>query len=112
MSLDQFDDIPVPAELSALVERGLVDWEPWGLMESAEATTRRNHMRTRYPQRYIPFARRFDCDDVACFDAGRPGRVVVVHDFASPGRQERQEPCTFQEWFASLLSCMVEHDLS
>jgi hypothetical protein len=39
----------------------------------------------------MPFARRHDNDDVACFVTHDPeqeaGQVIIIHDFASPGHE-------------------------
>jgi len=43
-------------------------------------------LQERYPGRMlVAFARREDNDDVACWEAGGGGKVIVIHDFASDG---------------------------
>lgn len=90
-SADLPGDFVYPSALVRVVEHGLLDLEPWEVLEGATLLHRLRGLRSRYPDhRYIPFACRTDTDDVVCWDPDeRPGRVVVVHDFASPG-WERQ----------------------
>ena len=47
-------------------------------------------MQVRYPKRIlIPFARRGDNDDVACFELNKGDEVQIIHDFASGGYEQR-----------------------
>lgn len=39
----------------------------------------------------IPFARRDDNDDIACFEVGKGKSVQIIHDFASEGFEQRKE---------------------
>jgi hypothetical protein len=62
-------------------------------------------LKERYRQRQlVPFARRVDCDDVACFEttAGvKPLAVQVIHDFAAPGWEQRKVFDNFDTWLAA-----------
>lgn len=77
--------------------------EPWHFYHSEETLNfHYNGLKERYPERIlVPFARRGDNDDVACFDgadnSGDP-RVIIIHDFASPGWENRGEFKDFLEW--------------
>jgi hypothetical protein len=78
-----------PLEFVRVVELGLTQLEPWWVLEGDRLRTRYRGLRERYPSRtLVPFALRQDCDDVACFELNRPG-VVIIHDFASPGWEQR-----------------------
>ena len=61
-------------------------------------------LKKRYPKRkLVPFARRGDNDDVACFDASVPSddpSVIIIHDWASPGWENHGEFENFLEWLA------------
>lgn len=37
----------------------------------------------------IPFAKRDDNDDIACFELGKGESVIIIHDFASHGFEDR-----------------------
>ena len=57
-------------------------------------------MSQRYPDRkYIPFARRDDCDDIACFEYGKGDAVFIVHDYASAGFEEHKRYDNIWGWF-------------
>ncbi len=59
-------------------------------------------LRQRYPNRVVvPFARRGDNDDVACFDASASVgslSIIIIHDFATPGWENRGVLKSFDEW--------------
>lgn len=76
-----------PHEFLRVVELGLTDLEPWLIMDGEQLQWRHQGLRERYSDRsLVPFARRQDNDDVACWDWDQGDRsVVIVHDFASPG---------------------------
>lgn len=93
----------------AAKELNLANLHPWHLVADDEFAGVNN----RYQQRsVIPFARRVDGSDVACFvvrDPGRgAGRVIVVHDFASPVHEVVTRMATFWEWFRSAVDDMIE----
>ena len=65
----------------------------------------------RYPgQRLVPFAKREDKDDLAVFDAQRPSKVVVLHDFASDAWERRREYESFYAWLRKAVDDMIEYD--
>jgi hypothetical protein len=77
------------------VELGLTNLEPWWIITGDLLRDRHVELLRRYPQRaLVPFARRQDNDDVACWDVST-GKVIVIHDFASPGSETRGEFADF-----------------
>lgn len=75
--------------------------EPWGGFDTM-LEHRYVWINKRYPERtLVPFARRYDNDDVACFDgadtSGDP-KVIIIHDWASPGWENRGEFKNFLAW--------------
>lgn len=61
-------------------------------MEEKQATGIYNGMKERYPNRkLIPFAKRTDNDDTACFEIGKEGTIQLIHDFATEGFEQRKE---------------------
>ncbi len=73
--------------------------EPWHFFYS-KLDYRFLGLKERYPSKeLVPFARRQDNDDIACFDAKtNDGRVLIIHDFASPGWEERLSLDNFEAW--------------
>lgn len=115
--MDILDDseLPIgmkyPEALRRLVQRGVVHLEPWFIFRADEAKQRMSSLGTRYPTRtLVPFARREDNDDVACFAPEYPGKVVIVHDFASPGSEDREVLDNFYSWLRKAVEDMIEFD--
>jgi hypothetical protein len=100
-----------PSEFLRLVETELKRFPPWKIMDSDSAKGLRDGLRKRYPQRdLVPFALRLDCDDVACWEKGKLPKVSIIHDFASPGWEQRQEFDTFWAWFRSAINDFIEFE--
>lgn len=99
-----------PAAFIRVVELGLTDLEPWHVLEGAALRERREGLLRRYGSRdLVPFARRQDDDDVACWEPARSGeRVVVVHDFASPGWEDRAEYPDFHAWLRQAVEDLID----
>ena len=72
---------------------------PWALHTPAKVVEHTAGLAERYPRRQLlPFARRRDGDDVACFEPGAAHEVALIHDYATPG-WEGSGGCSFREWF-------------
>lgn len=100
-----------PDSYLKIVELNLIDFDHWSLLSFDQLSRRRESLIKRYPKRnVIPFARRFDNDDVACFEMGYGERVFVVHDFSSEGYERRQEFDDFWSWFISAINELIEGD--
>lgn len=109
------DELPegftYPAAFSRLVERGLLYFEPWYVLESEQLRERARGLRERYPERrLVPFARREDNDDVAAWEAGDGERVHIVHDFASPGWEDRAVLPSLAGWIRLAVEDMLAYD--
>lgn len=79
-------------------------------MLGGEQLKARNHgLRERYPQRHlVPFARRQDNDDLACWEIAPDGtRVVIVHDFAASGWERRTEFEGFNDWLRQAVEDLI-----
>lgn len=91
-----------PAELLELLTNDEVDFGPWQLLQGKWLNIRHEGLKQRYPNLHlIPFARRLDSDDVACFDVSQKSsspRIKIIHDFASVGWEEREELDDFKVW--------------
>ncbi|MGF6495498.1 hypothetical protein ABIE56_003697 [Luteibacter sp. 621] len=58
-----------PEEFSRAVQSGLRDVGPWQILDGNWLRVRCERMKRRFPSRdLVPFARRPDSDDVACWD--------------------------------------------
>ncbi|MDE5908326.1 MAG: hypothetical protein K2H52_06270 [Lachnospiraceae bacterium] len=97
-----------PAEFVKIVELNLVDFEIWYLMSNEQVNTRIKGLKSRYPSRnLIPFARRDDSDDIACFEVEKGNSVQIIHDFAGEGFEQRKEYKCFWDWFRDAIDEMI-----
>ena len=64
-----YQEFNYPKEFLKIVELNLVDFDFWYLMSKEQVEKRIKGLKERYPDReLVPFARRDDSDDIACFD--------------------------------------------
>lgn len=94
-----------------MVELELTQLEPWYFLGAEELSLVRAGLVVRYPLRdLLPFARRQDSDDVACFDLearrGDPG-VLLIHDHAEPGWELGGELASFWDWFRQAVEDLI-----
>lgn len=111
--LDQ-TDLPMgfeyPQAIKKIVELNLTNFEVWHFFDKDSAKTRRDGLAKRYPQRsLIPFARRDDNDDIACFENGMNDQVFIIHDFSSPGYEQRETYKTIWDWLRFAIDVMIEN---
>jgi hypothetical protein len=109
------EDLPggfvYPREFIRVVELGLTNLEPWWILLGQRLHQRTLGLRGRYPDRaLVPFAKRQDNDDVSCWDLDL-GRVAIVHDFASPGFEKREEFTDFYAWFRRAVDDLIAFDV-
>lgn len=99
-----------PNNFKRICDLKLIDLEPWLIMEGDYLERIFHGLSQRYSKRsLVPFAKREDCDDIACWEADYPG-VVVIHDYASSGFEDVKRYDTFWTWFKFAVDCMIEHD--
>ena len=99
-----------PSELMVLINQKLFDFDPWVLLIDDRLKLRFEGVKKRYPNRkLIPFARREDNDDLACFDESM--KVVIIHDFASVGFEGGKESIEFWDWLKIAVNDMIEYNL-
>lgn len=101
-------DFQYPLEFIKIVNLNLIDFDMWYLMSNEQVDIRIKGLRSRYPSRkLVPFARRDDNDDIACFEVGKGNNVQIIHDFASEGFEQRKEYECFWEWFKDAIDEMI-----
>jgi hypothetical protein len=100
-----------PRQFERAVKLGLKDLEPWYLLEGKPLRETMAGLAERYPERkLVPFARRQDNDDVACWKVGGSDEVFVIHDFASPGWEQREQFSNFYDWLRRAIEDFIEFD--
>lgn len=99
-----------PREFVRVVELGLTNLEPWWIIDGDRLWSRFVGLQERYLERsLVPFAIRQDNDDVACWDTSA-GNVAIVHDFASPGYEQRSAFGDFYAWFRQAVEDLIEFE--
>lgn len=99
--------VEIPERYLELLKYEQDSFLPWFLFDKEDLIYRYHGLQERYPRReLLPFARHDYSDDVACWEKGKPGRVIIIHDFASPGYENRYEFTSFDEWYQFILSVM------
>jgi hypothetical protein len=94
-----------PESYLKLVAVGEKHFFPWFFFSGDQMLKYSSGLRGRYPFRKLfAFAKRDDSDDIACWEADKPNKVVIVHDFASAGWEERQIFDNFEDWYTYALS--------
>jgi len=106
-----YEKFSYPREFIKIVDLNLVDLDLWYLMTKEQVEVRIKGLKDRYPEReLIPFARRDDSDNIACFEVGKKNKVQIIHDFASPGYEQRKEYNSFWDWFREAVEEMISED--
>lgn len=100
-----------PEPYLKVVSLNLIRLDPWIIMDKEQIIIRLEGLTNRYPNReLIPFAKRFDNDDVACFELGKGDVVQIIHDFSSSGYEQRKEYKSFWDWFRGSIDEMIDFD--
>jgi hypothetical protein len=93
-----------------LVELGIVNLEPWYMLDGDRLRKRYQGLQERYsPRQLVPFAARGDNDDLACWD-GAEERVHLVHDYASRGWEERKTYGDVYGWLRDAIEDLILYD--
>ncbi len=104
-------DFSFPLSYLKIVGLGMIDFENWFLLSNELVKSRFQSLKERYKNRnLIPFAGRYDSDDIACFEIDQDERVFIVHDYAEEGWERRQEFDTFWNWFISAIKELIGID--
>lgn len=98
-----------PQSFIKALELNLLNFDLWYIMNEEMTIDRLNGLRERYPSRkLIPFAKRDDNDDIACFEIGKDESVQIIHDFSSEGYEQRKKYDDFWDWLKDAINEMVE----
>lgn len=97
------DELPAwfsyPAEFVDALDSGLFDIGPWQILNGDWLRVRYEGLKKRFPDRgFVPFARRLDGDDIACWESASFPEVRVIHDFCAPGWEDRDNYLSFKTW--------------
>ena len=100
-----------PKQFKHTVDLGLIDLEPWYILGGKPLRETMAGLAGRYPTRsLIPFARRQDNDDIACWELGAGNTVFIIHDFASAGYEQRDTFSSFYDLLRRAIEDLIEFD--
>lgn len=92
------------------INQNLLDFTPWIVMQGDCLEQKYQGIKQRYPNRdLVPFAKRIDNDDVACWESKKGKKIVIIHDFASSGWENVTEYDTFWDWLREVIEDMIEY---
>lgn len=107
--INNIKEFRYPESFYKSIDLNLVHFDLWNIMYADEVEERIKGLKERYPNRkLIPFARRDDNDDIACFEVGKDEKVQIIHDFASEGYEQRNEYNDFWDWLKDAIDEMIE----
>jgi len=102
------DAFEYPALLIGITDIGKIDCKPWDIMDRDRATLMLGELKQKYPLKMlVPFAERYDNNDVACFEQGKGEEVQVIRSCPSQECEQTEYYETFSEWFNAALNDMV-----
>lgn len=107
-----YADFEYPQGYYDLLDLNLTDFDFWYFFREEFLDIRTSGLKERFPERkLVPFARRGDNDNIACFEAGKGEKVFIVHDFASPGWERRREYDNIWLWLKDAVGELVSSRL-
>lgn len=112
MDLLNKNDLPegfeYPQEFLKVCNLGLTDLEPWSIMMGDYLKKRYEVFieNNNYKHKLLPFARRLDNDDLACWDLTL-NKIVVVHDYTQEGWERKRYFDNFWDWFRFAIEGMI-----
>lgn len=96
--------------LRIVIEQKLIDFDPWIILHGEQLQTRYIGINKRFPNKnIIPFARREDNDDVACWLLNDIENVYIIHDFSTQGYEKRKK-ISFWNWLRQALEDTINYD--
>jgi hypothetical protein len=100
-----------PRQFTRILHLCLIELQPWYVLEGKSLRETMAGLAQRYPGRVlIPFARRQDNDDIACWQLGADEEVFIIHDFASSGWEQRERFPSFYDWFRRAIEDLIDFD--
>jgi hypothetical protein len=102
-----------PAFFRRVLESHLTDFHPWQILDHENVLALRGTLSVFYPEEgLVPFARKLDCDDVACFDRKNPHGVTVFNmEFrGDSGRRFSRNYSSFSDWFRAAINDFVDFE--
>lgn len=101
-------DFEYPEAIERLVALQLVNYDYWYLMKKEQAVEILSQIRKQCShKKLIPFARRGDNDDVACFELGKGEKVVILRQSEFLGYRPYKIFESVWDWFRDAIETMI-----
>lgn len=102
-------DFEYPEAIERLVALQLVNYDFWYLMKKDQALKLRDQLveQCRH-KKLVPFARRGDNEDIACFEIGKGERVVILRQSEFLGYRPYKVFDTVWDWFREAIEIMIK----
>ena len=82
----------------------------WRFLNEDDICFRAEGLSLRYRNRkLIPFAKRDDCDNLACFEVGKNNKIEIIHDFSAEGYEQVKEYDSFLEWYKDAFNELINN---
>ena len=97
-----------PEALERLVALKLINFDLWYLMSREQSVVILKQLKMNCNSKgLIPFARRGDNEDIACFEIQNNEKVVVLKNCEYLGYQQRQVFDSVWDWFRDAIEIMI-----
>lgn len=107
-----YENFKYPKGYYDLLELNLINFDFWFFFNEEFLDITTSGLRKRFPERkLVPFAKRGDNDDIACFEVGKGEKVFIIHDFSSPGWEKRREYDNIWLWLKDAIEELVNSKL-
>lgn len=109
INAEEFEfDSNYPDALERLIALNLINFDLWYLMKREQAEDMIHKFKSREKEyKYIPFARRGDNEDVACFDYMNREKVVIFKQCDYLGYHPYKTYNSVWDWFRDAIELMI-----
>lgn len=102
-------DFEYPEAIERLVALQLVNYDFWYVMKKDQAMKLFDQLSEQCRhKKLVPFARRGDNEDVACFEIGKGERVVILRQSEFLGYRPYKIFDTVWDWFRDAIEIMIK----
>jgi hypothetical protein len=100
-----------PSFLRIVEKQQLIYFDPWRILEGEELRKRYHGLKERYSERnLVPFAKRDDSDDIACWEKDKGDKVFIIHDYAESGWEQGEVLESFWAWLRKAIEDTSEYE--
>lgn len=109
VKLEHFD-FEYPEAIERLVALQLVNYDYWYVMKKEQAEIVYEDVRSQCRhKKLIPFARRGDNEDIACFEVGKGENVVILKHSEFLGYRPYMKFESVWDWFREAIETMIKY---